>query len=85
MTPFLGADERRALRVVSLLSPCPALRSRAAVLLWLDLGRPLADVARAFGLSRPTVYRTVGLWREFRDPAALHPDVARRLRPWRSR
>ena len=54
-------------------------------MLWLDRGSRVAEVARAYRVSRPTVYRYLSLWKEFRDVAALDHLVARRLRPWRAK
>ena len=66
-----------------MLSPAPPHRRACSVVLWLDRGSHVAVVARAYRVSRPTVYRYLSLWTEFRDVAALDHVVARRLRPWR--
>ena len=72
LAPFLTSEQRRSLRFVAGLSPAP-LASRARILLWLDGGTPLAEVARAFGVSRPTLYHLVKSYRRNRDVADLMP------------
>jgi hypothetical protein len=80
---FLAPRARADLHRVSVLSPSPTQRRNARVLLALARGYTVAAVARAFRLSRPTVYRLAALWSEFQDVAILDPVVSRRLKPWR--
>ena len=72
MAPFLSPEERRGLRLDGALSPAP-LAVRAKVLLWVDSGASVASVARAFGISRPTVYHLVKSFRAMGDVRAIDP------------
>jgi hypothetical protein len=64
--------------------PARRVRERALMLLHLARGEPLAKVARAVGCSRPTVYRTLRLWRLYGSVDLLDPKLARKLCPWRA-
>lgn len=83
MAKKLDGGKRSALREAGCLHPDPDVRARALWILWLDRGIPLARIARASKVSRPTVYRYLALWERFGQVEVLATATARRVAPWR--
>lgn len=80
----LSIAEQVTLSLAAHLGPDVATRRRCRWLLALARGATVAAVARAAGVSRPTVYRYARLWVRARSPAVLSTEGARRVAPWRS-
>ena len=67
----LSGDDRVRLRWASFYGPTRSVRLRSAVLILLDDGWRVGPVARSVGVSRPTVYQWVRVFRRWRRPEAL--------------
>lgn len=81
----MTANEAVALRLDAHFGADRDVRQRCLWLLALNRGMPVARVARAARVSRPTVYRYARLWGLYRSPDCLSTPAARRLLPWRQR
>jgi transposase-like protein len=75
----LQAKERASLTLAAVTSASPDVRKRVLWVLALADGAKVARLARAVNVSRPTVYRVASVWRETKDPNALHPMTAARV------
>ena len=71
MSPFLGASERLVLIRDGCYSPDSRRRVRAAMILGLDRGMAVTEVARGAGCHRTTVYYWLHLYKKYRDPSTL--------------
>jgi hypothetical protein len=74
----LEPAEVRALRLAGCFDPSPSVRRRCAMVLSLSRGTPVAVVARAYRLSRPTVYRYAKLYRTYRIVRVLETGTGAR-------
>jgi DNA-binding transcriptional ArsR family regulator len=67
------------LRHACMAHPDKLVRKRAAWILALGQECPVSRLARAVGVSRPTIYRYARAWLALRDVRALETETAARF------
>lgn len=79
----LTVEQRVTLREAAYLHSNPQIRGRSLWILWADRQVPIARIARAARVSRPTIYRYLGLWERFGTVDVLATRLASRIAPWK--